>query len=203
MTKKRISPEFRKKQILTAADAVLLEVGIEKFTVDQVIERAQIAKGTVYNYYTNKDEMLAELGIKALGIMQQHFTEATQQHTHSVEKVKAICMACYNFYQGYPKYFELISFMERPDFSINLKDYLSLSYDFQHFTKGIIQQGQEKNEINPDLSPTMVNYILWASCVGVVQFVETRKKLLKNHHEIDTKQLIATFADMVTSGISV
>ena len=60
--RKRETPELRKQQIIAAADLVLLEVGIERFTVDQVIEKAGIAKGTVYNYYKNKDEMLAELG---------------------------------------------------------------------------------------------------------------------------------------------
>ena len=198
---KRATPESRMHQIIAAAELVLLDVGMERFTIDQVVERAKIAKGTVYNYYKNKDELLAELGTKALGIMQQHFITATEQHDDSVGKVKAICLACYRFYQKYPKYFELISFMERPDFNINIQGYLKLSQDFQRFTNNIIIQGQARGEIRTGLEATMVNYILWASCVGVVQFVETRQKLLKNHHEISTEHMVNTFAEMITSGI--
>ena len=201
MIRKRESPESRKSQIIAAADLVLLEVGIDRFTVDQVIERAKIAKGTVYNYYKNKDEMLAELATKGLDIMQQHFVDSTKKHANWVDKIRAICLACYEFYEKYPKYFELISYMERPDFNINIQGYLKLSFDFQKFTSSLIVAGQEQGEIRKSLEPMMVNYILWACCVGVVQFVESKKKLLKNHHEIDRQQMVNTFADMITQGI--
>ena len=55
--KKRMA-EFVRKDILESAIAVLLEQGIEKFTMDRVSERAGIAKGTVYLYYTNKQALL-------------------------------------------------------------------------------------------------------------------------------------------------
>ena len=201
MIRKRETPESRKSQIISAADLVLLEVGIDRFTVDQVIEQAKIAKGTVYNYYKNKDEMLAELGTKGLDIMQQYFVDATQAHENSVDKVKAMCLACYEFYERYPRYFELVSYMERPDFNINIQGYLKLSYEFQKFTSDIVITGQKRGEIKQSLEPTMVNYIIWACCVGVVQFVESKKKLLKNHHEIDRQQMVNTFASMMTAGI--
>ena len=59
MPGKRATPEIRKNQIIAAADLVLLEAGIDAFTIDQVIAKAGIAKGTVYNYYKNKDQILA------------------------------------------------------------------------------------------------------------------------------------------------
>ena len=203
MHKKRATPETRKSQIIAAADLVLLEVGIDKFTVDQVIEKANIAKGTVYNYYKNKDEMLAELGTKALSLMHQHFKKNADLCDNSIDKIRAICTTSYYFQRQYPEYSRLISNMERPDFDINTSNYVKLSYDLQKFTSAIVIEGQHKGEIKPSLDPIMVNYILWASCVGVVQFVETKKKLLKNHHEIDVEKMVETFADMVTRGLAV
>ncbi len=199
--RKRATPETRKSQIIAAADLVLLEVGIDRFTVDQVVEKAKIAKGTVYNYYKHKDEMLAELGVKALDLLHKHFKMMTDKFDHSIDKVKAICMAAYEYNRQYPEYFELISHMERPEFNININAYLKLSYEIQHLTGGVIREGQEKGEIKPDLDSTMANYILWACCVGVVQFVDTKKKLLKNHHEINTKKMVQSFSEMITNGM--
>ena len=201
MVSKRLTPETRKSQIIAAADLVLLEVGIDRFTVDQVMERAKIAKGTVYNYYTNKDEMLAELGLKALALMHEYFNKEIEKYDDSIDKIKGICRACYKYYRQYPEYFELISFMERPEFDINVQGLLKISQDFQRYTNSIVIAGQEKGQIKKTLDPAMINYILWASCVGVVQFVETKKKLLKNHHEIDTELMVQTFAEMITEGI--
>ncbi len=49
---------MRRQQILSAADLVLIDAGIEDFTIDQVAERANIAKGTIYKYFKSKDEIL-------------------------------------------------------------------------------------------------------------------------------------------------
>ncbi|MEM8894940.1 MAG: TetR/AcrR family transcriptional regulator [Bacteroidota bacterium] len=201
MVRKRATPEFRRSQIIAAADLVLLEIGIEHFTVDQVIERAKIAKGTVYNYYKNKDEMLAELGYKALSLMHSLFYQAIMESEESINKLRAICTSSYDFYQLYPQYFELISYMERPDFKINTHDYVKISHNITDMVNRVVVDGQEKGEIRQSLAPEMITYIIWASCVGVVQFVESKKKLLKNHHEINTAQMVETFAEMITVGI--
>ncbi|MEM1135918.1 MAG: TetR/AcrR family transcriptional regulator [Bacteroidota bacterium] len=201
MIKRRATPEARRSQIIAAADLVLLEVGIDRFTVDQVIDKAKIAKGTIYNYYKDKDEMLAELGFKALSILYKSFKKAMQAHESSIDKVKAICKANYKYYKKYPQYFELISYMERPEFNINTNDYLKLSEDFTQMVICVVSEGEKKGEIRESLDPQTITYIIWACCIGVVQFVETKKKLLKKHHEINTEQMVDTFAEMITEGM--
>ena len=162
---------------------------------------AGIAKGTVYNYYKNKDEMLAELGLKALRLLHEQFQTNSAKATHSIDKVKAICMTGYHYNRQYPEYFNLITHMERPEFDIKTTAYLSISHDIQKLTGDIIVQGQQKGELKADFDVTLTNYILWACCVGVVQFVDSKRKLLKNYHEIDTERMIRQYADMITTGI--
>ncbi|MEL6698875.1 MAG: TetR/AcrR family transcriptional regulator [Bacteroidota bacterium] len=203
MPGKRATPEIRKNQIIAAADLVLLEAGIDAFTIDQVIAKAGIAKGTVYNYYKNKDQILAELGVKAIKLMYEYFEEHIGKHVHSVDKIKALCLACYQFNKHYPQYFELISYMERPEFDINTTGYLKLSQGLQHFTEQLIQEGQAKKELRPNLDAATTHYIIWACCVGVVEFVDTKKRLLANHHEIDQEQMVKTFAEILTVGMAV
>ena len=200
-TRKRETPEIRKQQIITAADKVLQEVGIERFTVDQVIEKAGIAKGTVYNYYKNKDEMLADLGAKALTLLHESFTNATKDEESYVAKIKGICYAHYSYTQRYPAYSELISYMERPEFDLHISGYLAISYSLTDFVVNMVRDGQEAGEIRNDLDPHTVTYIAWATNVGVVQFVESKKNMLKNHHEINTEAMVNTFAEMITQGI--
>lgn len=202
MKRKRETPQVRKLQIMAAAELVLLDGGIDAFTMDQVVKKAGIAKGTVYNYYKNKDAMLAVLGAKALELLKIRFEAETEQYERSIDKIKGICRACYAFYQEYPSYFELISYMERPEFDINSSGYLGLSQQLQEFTHDIIASGQERGEINPKLNAQMVHYILWASCVGVVEFVENKQRLLENHLEIDTGMMVETFATIMTEGLN-
>lgn len=199
--KKHITPEARKTQILAAADLVLIEVGFEKFTIDQVIHKAGIAKGTVYNYYKNKDQMLSELSHRALALLHKEFVEYCEKYDSSIEKIKAICLASYYFYKNHPEYFELLLYMERPEFTINVKESMRLSINIQAFVMEMVDEGQRKGEISNSYSAEMVQYILWASCMGVVQFVESKKNMLKNYREINVKELVETFSIMITEGI--
>ncbi len=198
---KHVTPGTRKNQILAAADLVLIEVGIERLTIDLIVEKAGIAKGTVYNYYKSKDEVLTDLSVKALTLLYEAFKKDAGQHPNSVDKLSAICMSNYRYYLNYPEYYKLVSFIERPEFGINANAYRKLSLSFQNFVQGIIKTGQKKGEISTSLNPVDIANVIWASCIGVVQFVDSKKDLLKNPNELDAEEFIRTFSTMVTRGI--
>ncbi|AMD17386.1 TetR family transcriptional regulator [Methanobrevibacter sp. YE315] len=53
--------EKRKKELLKIAYDMFLTKGYENTTVDEIIEKAQIAKGTYYYYFESKEQMLEEV----------------------------------------------------------------------------------------------------------------------------------------------
>jgi AcrR family transcriptional regulator len=57
-TKEDVVREFRVREILAAARRVIATHGFQGATIDRVAEEAGIAKGTVYLYFGNKDELL-------------------------------------------------------------------------------------------------------------------------------------------------
>lgn len=48
-------------RILAAARVVLVDVGFESFTFDEVAKRAEVPIGTIYQYFANKYVMICEL----------------------------------------------------------------------------------------------------------------------------------------------
>ena len=53
--------EKRKQELLKIAYDMFLTQGYEKTRVDEIIEKAQIAKGTYYYYFQSKEQMLEEV----------------------------------------------------------------------------------------------------------------------------------------------
>ena len=53
--------EKRKKELLKIAYDMFLAQGYENTSVDEIIERAQIAKGTYYYHFQSKERMLEEI----------------------------------------------------------------------------------------------------------------------------------------------
>lgn len=58
MTRTVKNPEDRKQEILSAARKLFLENEYEKTTMENIITKVGIAKGTVYHYFKSKDELL-------------------------------------------------------------------------------------------------------------------------------------------------
>ncbi|MEO1020921.1 MAG: TetR/AcrR family transcriptional regulator [Bacteroidota bacterium] len=201
MKNKHYSEATRKRQIMLAADLVLLEQGIENFTIDQVVAKADIAKGTVYKYYKNKDDLLLELSIKALNIMLDIFEEAASKGETATEKVRNVCKSCYRFYTEYNEYFKLVTVIDRPEFKVDIDDYANASYKVQHMYENIIREGQKTGEFSKAYNPSYVQYIGWACSVGVVQFMDSKKKLLKNAKDVDMDEFIDTYANIISGGL--
>lgn len=102
--------EARRTYILDAAIAVIAEQGFQRTTIKQIAARAEVADGTIYNYFKNKDDIL-------LAIIAQ-ITEAETREIHFAEAEKIefgrfvhdyIAHRMAEIHEGYPVLKVLIS----------------------------------------------------------------------------------------------
>ena len=54
--------EVRLDELMSAAERLFLDKGVESTTINEIVEAAQVAKGTFYHYFSSKSEMLEALG---------------------------------------------------------------------------------------------------------------------------------------------
>jgi AcrR family transcriptional regulator len=69
-TKKEVVQQFRTSEILDAAKAVFASEGFANATVDEIADRAGVAKGTVYVYFPSKRDLF--LAALREGIVELH-----------------------------------------------------------------------------------------------------------------------------------
>jgi AcrR family transcriptional regulator len=96
MDRKKRMEAFIRNDILESAIALLMEQGIEKFTMDRVSKSAGIAKGTVYLYYTNKQALLdAVLDYAYLPLQEQlkKIISAKGEPLWKLEQCIHVCLA--------------------------------------------------------------------------------------------------------------
>ncbi|WP_334001983.1 TetR/AcrR family transcriptional regulator [Burkholderia cepacia] len=53
--------EVRLEELMAAAERLFLAQGVEATTISEIVEHAQVAKGTFYHYFESKSDMLAAL----------------------------------------------------------------------------------------------------------------------------------------------
>lgn len=112
----------RKQEILLAARAVFAQNGFRRATIDQVAQQAEVAKGTIYLYFENKEAILAELVLCALNDLAGRLAAADDRHSllHPETKLYALAQAYLAFAQDAPDYFRLLTAFDNGDFASGL-----------------------------------------------------------------------------------
>jgi AcrR family transcriptional regulator len=56
-TRREQEYRLRRQEIMKAAKTLFVEKGLRNTTLDEIAERSAFGKGTIYNYFTSKDEL--------------------------------------------------------------------------------------------------------------------------------------------------
>ncbi len=90
----RALTEERRKQILDAAAKVFGSKGYDRATIADIAREAQVAEGSIYNYFKNKEDLLislprqiAEPAIELIGV---HMTKLVMDESASPEKILSV-----------------------------------------------------------------------------------------------------------------
>ncbi len=59
--------EVRLEELMNAAEKLFLDKGVETTTISDIVEQAEVAKGTFYHYFSSKNDMLVALANRYTG----------------------------------------------------------------------------------------------------------------------------------------
>ena len=90
-TQKKIKQ--REKSIIEAAIVHIEQSGFGSLTLDKLAQDVNCSKGTVYNHFANKEDLLVELGILACQRQQYFFNKLNDYEGNSREKIMALFLA--------------------------------------------------------------------------------------------------------------
>jgi AcrR family transcriptional regulator len=94
LTRKQRELQQREAQILKLARPILLEEGYAALSMDRLAGQLEYAKGTLYNHFPNKEDIVAALALGALRRRCELFSEASMAVSGSRRRMVAIGVAC-------------------------------------------------------------------------------------------------------------
>lgn len=201
--KERKQKEKRERYnaILEASEKIMQAHGLYGLNMDLVARETQLAKGTLYLYFKNKEEILAALSLKSRNLLFREFVSATKNSTEPIEQIKAIIVANYTFYKKFPLYFELVSLYEINNKLTETPELQEASYQITQLIVGIAQNGKENNTLNPDIDPLNFSISLWGMTVGIIQLIKVRGALISQFQNISEEEILSGFMLIVENGI--
>lgn len=177
----------RNDLIMDAALEVFAEKGLRNATMDDVAEKAEVSKGTIYLYFKSKEHLFFAIDMRASEMLRQRFAEAASAEKTGLAKVRAIGRAYYQFCFDYPNYFKAMSYIEKLDpqtFQAVAGDMLpggihGYKDSSLAILAGAIETGQQDGTISRDLHPWLTSILLWSTSNGVIEMLKNRGEFFK------------------------
>ncbi len=92
----RLKDETRTK-ILAAAYRIVKEQGWQALRMRKIADEIEYTAPIIYEYFSNKDAILAELNRKGFLSLAKEMEEARNRHQHPTNQLEAMWMAYWNF----------------------------------------------------------------------------------------------------------
>ena len=71
--RKEREKEHRREEIISSAEKVFFEKGLQTATMDEIAERAELGKSTLYLYYKSKEDLYLAVLLRGTEILLQKF----------------------------------------------------------------------------------------------------------------------------------
>ena len=195
---------IRHQQILDAAYEVFNQVGFFAATMDQIAERAEIAKGTIYIYFKSKEEVYFSLLLNGQDILISMLTDMKKRKPPPDQLLGEMAKTLFRFYSEHTSYFRIFMVMQQEDMQAKLSPELSQHINEQATTILNLLSNQIQRAVDAGAfyteSPWHVANILWGSFNGITQLAITREQLRAG--TMDTDDLLSLCFDMIRRGLS-
>jgi len=196
--------QIRHQQILGAAYEVFNQVGFFAATMDQIAERAELAKGTIYIYFKSKEEVYFSLLLNGQDILINMLTDLQKRKPPPDRLLEETAKTLFRFYKEHTSYFRIFMVMQHEDMQAKLSPELSQQLNEQATTiLNLLTTQVQKAIDNGSLSsvnPWHVANILWGSFTGITQLAITREQLKVGTMDID--DLLSLCFEMIQRGLS-
>ncbi len=173
LSRRERKKEETRSRIFHAAIDLFRERGFAATTVDEITERADVAKGTFFNYFPRKDAVLAYLTESRLDAVEENAGAMLAEVRPSRDKLIDLYLTCGSVYEEDRELsrfvlLELMSHAFAPSEEIGLR--------WQEQILRLIRQGQENGQLRSDQDPLRIEALLtslyyatlyqWACCAG-------------------------------------
>lgn len=183
--KREQKKQERRRAIIAAAVQVFLERGVAAATMDEIAREADVSKGTLYLYFTNKDELLLSVAIEWLDELQEQM-EALHQVEHATGlEVMRFGMKLYARHAlACPGHFKVAMSWLNSAYSLDdatplFQEYRAAIAQKYAFMMAAIERGTKDGSVAIAEPPERVAIQLWGGMLGVILVEQNAEEMAR------------------------
>ncbi|MBI5454374.1 MAG: TetR/AcrR family transcriptional regulator [Deltaproteobacteria bacterium] len=168
--------EGRRSAILASAREVFFAKGFMNATVGEIAASSSLAKGTLYLYFTSKEEMYCALMDEGMDLLKKDLMKALSRPMRPDRVLSELVKAYHGFYKKRPEYFRIMFLSAQPDVrskvpNETLEASVGKAKECLGAVAEIIQKGIGSG-LFKKVDPWIVANTIWAMINGVIMAYE-------------------------------
>jgi TetR/AcrR family transcriptional regulator len=196
----------RREEILDAAQHVFFEKGLYVATMDEIAEKAELSKGTLYLYYKSKEDLYLAVMMRGMEILRDKFAEVAKSGESAAKMLVDLGEAYVSYFSNHKEYFRMIHFMQTPQFHKQVADDMkkscgTLNRHVWDLVNGILQRCIDEGILRKDLNPVEVGIILWSSTTALLLRIDGEYPIWKESFHIDLTQTLKLSSSLLFDSI--
>ena len=114
-SKEEVVQEFRVQSIQEATIRVIARKGMAAATMQDIADEAGVAKGTIYLYFRDRDELVEKTFETAMAQLMERIDAAIERDISIEEKLRAVMTAKITFFTAHREFFRLYLSLRMPE----------------------------------------------------------------------------------------
>ncbi len=153
----------KRERILRAAISVLAERGFHRTKIRDIAQKAQIADGTIYLYFKNKDHLLIDLFEEVMSRALNLFEKALEGKTQADEQLRAFLLTHLRVVQLEPEVAQIISVVLRQSETF-IGEYKNPFFsEYLKLIANILKNGMESGLFRKDISIPLISRAIFGA----------------------------------------
>ena len=165
--------EARRNRILDAAQEEFLGRGFDAATMGDVADRAELGKGTLYNYFSTKEELLLGVVVRHQQEVIRSFEQAAREADSGLDLVRRLMLGFMAHISHPPGRLKMVMsrWASGQRFDAETRACAQLNDNVRHIMRiftGAIIRGQQDGSIRDNCDPMAATMSMWAATMGTL-----------------------------------
>jgi AcrR family transcriptional regulator len=196
----------RREEIISAAEAVFFEKGLALSTVDEIAEKAELSKGTIYLYYKSKEDLFVEVAYRGMEILSGMFKRAVGPEQPTMKRIAGLGDAYLAFFKQHREYFRMMNLFDNPSLMAQVSpDVRQKCTESERrlwdLVIGLIRLGIEEGLLHRDLDPVEVGVMLWSNSNGLMRLMDRSSSYWSDVMHLDLEQMLGKSNALLVEGM--
>ena len=185
----------RREEILDAAQEVFFGKGLATATMDEIAEKAELSKGTIYLYYKSKEDLYLGVMMRGIQILHDKLSAVIARNNPAPQTMTDVSQEFYRFFNSHRDYFRMLHFLQTPMLHKQASEEMqqhcdALYHKIWGMVADVLRRGIREGTVRPDLNPVEILTILWSSATALLLRIDYQNDLWHQRFQVDLKKTL-------------